>query len=263
VKLGAPGDGIVLTKELAKGLGAVQGLEGALLASDKDGSLNGENVHVAGTMTLSTPGDRKVGYVTLALAQRLLRMEGRASELVIAVRDVSKLRETKAALQAALGPGWEVHSWDELATFVKQTQANQDMVLSLVSWVFLVLMLLGVANTMLMSVIERTREVGTMMAVGVRRAKIVVLFLFEAAGIGVLGGAVGAVAGVGTTFLIDVAGIELKTPGQRLPYIMHPHVTPGYVGGIVLLAAVGAVLFALYPAWRASRLRPVEALAGQ
>lgn len=260
---GAPEDGVVLTTELAYAVGAKAGVEGALLAGDKDGSMSGENIHLTGTMNLNMPGEKKVGLIPLALAQRLLKMEGRATELVVGVDRLEAVDDIAARLRVAVGPEYEVHTWNEIAWFVTQAMARQNFILSLVAAVFMVLMLLGVANTMLMSVLERTREVGTMMAVGVRRAKIVQLFLLEALGIGALGGLVGGAAGAVVVFLLNRRGIEVTAPGANVPFTIRPVVSPEYLVFVVALAALGAVTFALYPAWRASRLRPVQALAGQ
>lgn len=264
-KDGSVKDAMVVTTEMDKALKAKAALTKdppALLAPDKEGQLSGENVSLVGTLALNGPGERKLGLVRIDVAQRLLKMEGRATELLIAVDNVDLIPQIKADLQKALGSEYEVSSWDEIAKFVVEARTRQNVIVQVVAVVFLLLMLLGVANTMLMSVIERTREIGTMMAVGVRRGKIVALFLYEAAFIGALGGAIGAAAGSLVTAWLNVRGLEVTAPGSNVPFVMHPFVEPGYIAQVVLVAAVGALLFALYPAWRASRLRPVEALAG-
>lgn len=263
--LPAAGDaGLVLTTDLARSMKFAAGSEVSLLAPDRDGALNGEAVQLTGEMVLRLPGEKKVGLVPLSLAQRLLRMDGRATEVLVSVPDddLDRVKELASRLQARLGPTFEVNTWDEVAVFIKQTQARQNFILQLIAAVFMVLMLLGVANTMLMSVLERTREVGTMMAVGVRRSQILALFLFEALGLGALGGVVGAVAGQGVVSWMHAAGLEVTAPGQNAPFTIRPYVAPQYLGTVILIAAVGAMLFAVYPAWRASRLRPVEALNG-
>jgi putative ABC transport system permease protein len=288
----AAGDAMVVTNELARALaaqkarpaGAEAGADGAkagakadddggdaspgseppaaLLAPDRDGALSGENVSLVGTLDLNGPGERKFGLVRLDVAQRLLKMEGRVTEVAVAVDDVDAIERVQAALQAALGPEFEVHNWEEIATFVVDIRTRQNAILKLVAGVFMLLMLLGVANTMLMSVLDRTREIGTMMAIGVRRGRIVSLFLIEAAVIGLLGGALGGGIGYGLTALLAQNGIVIAMPGSSIASIIVPFVSLGYLASVASIAALGAVLFALYPAWRASRLRPVEALAG-
>jgi putative ABC transport system permease protein len=140
---------------------------------------------------------------------------------------------------------------------------RQNFVISLIAYAFMLLMFLGVANTMLMSVIERTREIGTMMAVGVRRAKILALFVVEALAIGATGGLCGGGAGMLVVALLGRRGLTFSFPGSQVPFTLTPFITTAYLAQVVLMATAGAGLFALYPAFRASRLRPVQALAGQ
>jgi len=261
----AVADAMVVTTELDKALkgqakkGTVQA---ALLAPDKDGALSGENVTLVGTMNLNAPGERKIGMVRLDVAQRLLKMEGRVTELIIAIDDLEQLNILRDELQKVLGPEYEVHTWEDIAKFVVDARNRQNIILQVVATVFMLLMMLGVANTMLMSVLDRTREIGTMMAVGVRRGKIVVLFLLEASVIGAMGGVLGAVVGKLTTLALYARGIEVKAPGSNVPFVVLPEVGLGYMAMVVAIASAGALVFSLYPAWRASRLRPVQALAG-
>ncbi len=257
-------DAMVVTVELDKALRAKPAAAGpaALLAPDRDGTLSGENVSLVGTMQLNSPGERKIGMVRLDVAQRLLKLEGRVTELVIDVHEIEAIPEVVAAIQAAVGPEFEVHTWEQVAPFVVDIRARQNAVLQIVATVFLLLMLLGVANTMLMSVLDRTREIGTMMAIGVRRRTIVGLFLLEATLIGALGGLLGGAVGAGMTAWLGARGLQIPLPGSSVPTMVRPFIGSGYLVGVVLLATAGALVFALYPAWRASRLRPVQALAG-
>src|SRR6185436_16566014 len=154
-------DGIVLTTDLARSVGLKLGDEASLLAPDRDGVLSGEPAHVAALMNLALPGERKLGLVPLAMAQRLLKMEGRVTEIAVAVTPIERADEVAAALRAHLGDRYEVHTWAQVAIFVRQAMERQNFVIKVIAYAFLLLMLLGVANTMLMSVIERTREIGT------------------------------------------------------------------------------------------------------
>ena len=258
-------DAMVVTEQLQTALtgsNVPKDAPAAILAPDKDGALSGENVTLTGVMKLNMPGEKKLGMVRLDVAQRLLKMEGRATEYIVAVDDIDNIPLVAKDMQALLGKDYEVSTWEEIATFIKQAMARQNVILSLVAAVFLILMLLGVANTMLMSVLDRTREIGTMMAVGVRRSKILGLFLMEAATIGALGGVVGGGLGALIVLVLHERGISVTFPGSNVPFTIQPFVTLGYLASIVAIAGLGALLFAAYPAWRASRLRPVEALAG-
>jgi putative ABC transport system permease protein len=256
-------DDALLSTALAAAVGLRPGAQAALLAPDRDGALSGENLRFSGTLDLALPGEKKIGLVPLALAQRLLKMEGRATELAVAVARSDDAERIAEELAARLGPAYEVHLWSEVAMFVRQAMNRQNFVIQLIATAFMLLMLLGVANTMLMSVLERTREIGTMLAVGVRRRRILGLFLIEALALGATGGTLGSAAGLGVVALLARRGITVTAPGSNLPFVLIPHVTAPYLAQVAALAALGAAAFALYPAIRASRLRPVEALAGR
>lgn len=256
-------DGVLLTTELARAILATPGAEAALLSNDVDGVLSGELVHVAGTMNLNLPGEKKVALVPLAVAQRLLKLEGRATELALAVDDLDDAAGVAKRLQAELGPEYEVQTWEEVAWYIKQNMGRQNLIASFVIVVFTLLMLLSVANTMLLSVLERTREIGTMMAVGVSRRQISRLVLFEALVVGAVGAVLGAAVGTVVLLFLRSRGIEVHAPASNIPFLLKPVLQFGFLARTVVIAAVGAVVFALYPARRASRLRPVQALAGQ
>ncbi len=254
---------LVLGDSLAAAFGAKAGTRVILLAPDRDGSLNGELSEVGGAMRAIMPGEMKVAVVPLSLAQKLLRMEGRVTEVAVAVDSLDRLDAVAAELRAALGPDYEVHGWKELAPERATIMGFQTAVSAIVSFVFLMLMLLGVANTMLMSVLERTREVGTMMAVGVTRASVMTLFLLEALVMGALGAAAGLALSGAIVFALSLKGINFTPPNATMPLDVFPFLTAPYTALTLTAAVVGSVLFALYPAWRASRLRPVQALAGR
>lgn len=232
----------------------------ALLAADRDGALNGENVVVSGTLGAGMPGDRRSGLVPLETAQRLLRMEGRITTYVVAMDEGARLEAVKARLQQALGSDFEVRAWNELLPFVEQLVNLQDFLMSLIAGIFLVIVLLGIVNALLMNVMERIREIGTMMAVGVRRRQILLLMVLEGAALGMLGGVGGILLGSAVVAALFRRGVHLSLPGAVVEEAIRPFVTAPNVAIAVVVAVVGASLAALWPAWRASRLRPVEAL---
>lgn len=154
----------------------------------------------------------------------------------------------------------EVHAWDEIADMFSTVMFIQDIIFASVCVVLFVLVLTGVVNTMLMTVFERVREIGTMMAMGVKRRRVVLMFLFESAGIGLLGAALGALVGVTIILIMNQTDLTFAPPGSGGEVTMYPTIGVGYVFVAVVLAVFGALMAALYPAWRASHLRPAEAI---
>ena len=99
-----------------------------------------------------------------------------------------------------------------------------------------------------------------MLAVGMRRRKVVGLFVTEAALLGILGATLGALLGLAVVTLLGLKGLPIAPPGSNTPMMVIPRVELLFVLRSVVVGALGAMLAALYPAWKASKLRPVEAL---
>src|SRR5205814_20738 len=141
-----------LTQLLLARLGARTGERVALLTGDRDGVMNAVEVEVAGTIEDAglLAAEKKVAYVPLAAVQELLRMPGRATELAVAVDDLGRVEEVAAALRASLGPGFEVSTWQDFTHFDDEGRQFRRRVGAWTSGIFLLVALLGIANTMLM-----------------------------------------------------------------------------------------------------------------
>src|SRR5207253_5112140 len=118
---------------------------------------------------------------------------------------------------AVLGPDYEVETWRQLQPNLADVIAFQRVIIAIVSIVFLVIVVFGVVNTMVMSVLERTREIGTMMALGVTRLRIGLLFLLEAAILATFGALAGAAVARGLVAgLTARGGFAMAAPGSRV-----------------------------------------------
>ncbi len=256
--------GAVLGAELARALGAQVGSAAlSVQASTQGGQQNALDLEVAGTVDNANAFESKrLMDVPLAYAQELLRMPGRVTEWVVGVADVRDIDGVAGALRAALGADYEIETWKVLRPNIADVIRFQSVIVGIVSVVFLVIVVFGVVNTMVMSVLERTREIGTMMAVGMRRARISLLFVIEAATLAVIGGGLGAAVARGVVWgLTASGGIKMAAPGQTVErYHLVPVIPDGVITTALLGAVAGAIVAALYPAWKAARLRPVEAL---
>jgi putative ABC transport system permease protein len=219
------------------------------------------DLKVTGFSTSSFPFENKrVIAVPLATAQALLGLEGRVTEYALAVDDLEHLEALRDQVQAAVGPDYEVHTWKEIQTFVRDIINRQNFIMGAIAAVLFIIALSVIANTMLMSVFERVREIGTLLAVGVRRAQVQQLFIIEAAVLGLVGGVLGAVFGRTVLFIIATIGIPMALPGTSGEAMLRPQVSVRFVVSAVVVAIIGAVLAAALPARRASKLDPVQAL---
>ena len=256
--------------ELAESFGVAPGRAGAdsltLSSSSPTGRANSMDVVVKGLATSLLPFENK-RFIRMPLhtAQRLLDMGTEVNEIALGVENLDHIDAVAEAvskrLNADYGDTFEVNTWEQVQPFLRDIAFRQKVILSIIAVVLFIIALFGIANTMLMSVFERVREMGTMLAVGVTQQQIRWLFLLEGGFIGILGGASGALLGVCTVVIANAIGVEVPSPnGGATMDRLALAVSWYFVWGSAAVAIVCATLAAWFPAWKASRLAPVEAL---
>jgi putative ABC transport system permease protein len=232
-----------------------------LLTPDKDGALSGEAIQVTGVIGSAVPTDKRLALAPLRTVQKILKMDGQITEYILKLDDVEHAPAVQSELVRLLGPEFEVSRWDEIVPFIQELLSNIDFIFNIITSVFLLVIMLGIINSMFMNVMERVREIGTMMALGIRRGKILSLFVLEGAFIGSLGAVIGLGFGVLIVSIAASIGIPINAPGSNLKFVLHPFLTLSFLIRAFLLTSLGAALVSLWPAWRASRMKPVEALS--
>jgi putative ABC transport system permease protein len=124
-----------------------------------------------------------------------------------------------------------------------------------------VMVVFGITNTLTMAIFERTREIGTVMALGTPRGGVVTMFLLEGLVLGTLGGLAGVGLGIVLAKVVSDLGIQLPPPpGSTRGFMVQVLVVPGILAQAFRVSLVTAALASIYPAWRAARLDVVEAL---
>lgn len=252
----------ILGEGLARSLGLRVGDLLTLLVNTPGGGVNAVEVTVVGTFYTATKAyDDRALRIPLQTAMRLTRATG-VSQLIAVLPDSGDADRAAQQVRQALGPEpVQVKPWHTLADFYNKTVELFSRQLAVVRAIVLAIVLLSISNSMARSVMERTREIGTMMALGATRRDVARRFIGEAAGVAVAGALVGVVAGALIAALVSAIGIPMPPP---------PGTARGYETGILFTArsaalaaglSVGAALLAAaLPAWRASRLRIVDAL---
>jgi ABC-type lipoprotein release transport system permease subunit len=259
--------GIVMGRTIASRLDVRLGEKVVLMAQAADGSMGAEMFRLVGiSETGSETFDGQMVWVPLAAVQELLGRPGQANELAARLKDIGQADAVAADFNAKLGPG-NVRSlaWRSIDKEIIGIQDFQDGLLSIVLGVVFAIVALGILNTQLMSLFERVREFGVLMAIGARPRWVVRLLLVESALLGAVGTASGAVLGAGLIAHFGRRGLRLPV-GDALKYFLpFPSVIymrPAWDLHAFACATVFAVtlLATLPPALRAGRLRPAEAL---
>jgi putative ABC transport system permease protein len=220
---------------------------------------------ILGIYDLGLPeAEKQMVYISLAEAQTLFDLRDQATEVVVALQSVGQEKAVVAALQVAL-PAYEVASWQELNPEMNQSLEVDKQVMGIFGLVVLLIAGVGILNLMLMAVFERTREIGLLAAMGLKRHEILGLFLLEGVFIGLLGSLVGGVLGGLVVAGVGQVGIKLSIAemGEMMALLgdrLYPTLRIDLLFGRALTVGIIAALASLYPAWQASRREPAEAL---
>lgn len=262
-----PGE-VLLPEVLAKGLGVKTGDTVVLVANNKDGSVNGMTFLVAGAVeSLMGPGGRD-GYLHIADAAALLRMEQKEiSEVAVRVKSFEALGSVAGQMRSALEPltnkqgqpMFELHTWDQLTPFYNMVRLIDVMTMG-IKVILIAVVLISVLNVMMMSVYERIREIGTLAAIGTSPGKIMGLFVAEGCSLGFVSALAGAVLGVGALFVLNLTGVSFTFGGANQVYTLAPTIAPMEVISACLIVLVVSVLASVQPAAKAAAMDPVEAL---
>jgi len=259
---------IVIGATLAKNLRVGIGDELTLLGSGLDGSFAAAVVAIVGIFESGIPDlDRSIGEMPIRYFQDMFYMNGAGHQVVISLPDLTEVELYKPRVQAVLGEDTtlQLHDWDALQPGLKQAiQADISSAFFMYA-ILVVLVALSVMNTQLMSVMERTREFGVVMALGLSPGRIGALVLLETALMGLLGLILGALLGAIVTQIVawtgfTYPGMEEMAANFNLPDRFYPKVSflSVIIGPAVVF--VGGLLAAIYPALRLRWLKPVEAM---
>ncbi len=236
-----------------------------LSVQDARSELTGEAFRVGGLLHPPTRDlDEGVVLVRLDEAQELFAVPGEVSEIALAAPPGADLDAIERTLAAALGPGARVETWRELQPMLVAMIGLFDQLGWILYVAIFVAMAFGIANVMLMSVFERTREIGILLAIGMPPARMVAIVVAEGIALVMIGAALGVALGFGSCFLLR-DGIDLSRWSEGLrAFGMPTRLVPVLRGGDVIapfwVAAVTAVAASSWPALRAVRTRPAEAV---
>jgi len=265
--------GVVIGDKLATAIGVKVGSEVVLLAPAVDGSTGNDLYTVTGMFHTGLGAmDRNLVLMPLASLQELLRLPpGRIHEIAVKLHhdDITATMTSSSALQVQLSKTLpvRVRGWPELAPELADYVQFNRRVTFILFFIFFLLAVMGIVNTMLMAIAERTRELGMLMAVGMRRVQIVGLIVAEAASLAGASLVLGAALAFPLLWYLQVHGLYLggdrgaiTLGGVAVGPLWHGQQDfTAYTQAAVGLA-VTALVSALYPATRAARLRPAEAL---
>jgi putative ABC transport system permease protein len=259
--------GIVVPTLLAKGMGVKLGDNVVVVATNKDGSVNGKQFKVLGIVEgISGPGGRD-GYIHIEDAAELLRMEEmEVSEVAVKLKDFGKLHRFTEKLDGLLSgelnkqgkPIFEVHTWEQLSPFYNIARMI-DVMTFFIKLMLIAIVLISIMNVMIMAVYERIREIGTIAAIGTLPGKILSMFMIEGFCLGIAGAIVGDIVGAVIIEAVNFAKITFNF-GQQKGLLLHANISPADIFMISVTVIIVSVIASLQPALKASRMDPIKAL---
>jgi ABC-type lipoprotein release transport system permease subunit len=258
--------GILMGQRLAESLGVTVGQRMSLLVSTADQQVDETVFTVRGLYNTSVASyDETRVFLPLSKAQAFTRTEGHASAIFILLDRQEDADTVAAALRA---PGLSVLTWRDLNQVFLQTMQASAIFLNMMNLVVLAVVAVVIANTLLMAVFERTREMGILAALGMKGRQILAMFLLEAGTLGLAGIILGFLLGLlGVAYLATV-GLpigEAAAAGEASNMITYGNVLYARfslpdVASLSGLELIITLLASLYPAWFAARMEPIEAL---
>ena len=259
---------LVIGSALARNLKIKLGDELTLLGSGRDGSVAATVLPVAGFFESGNPElDRRLVMMPLVTFQETFSLGNDAHLIVVSGPSYESIPQTKAMVREIIAgqPRLVVLDWDELVPGIKQL-IQTDMVQNWITYIALIVIVtLSIMNTFLMSVLERTREFGIMLALGISPLRLGTMVVLESAFLTLLGLVIGIAIGGGIAVWLHFEGFTF--PGMKeiyaqfgLPGVIYPilSVESFLLGPSVIF--VFTLLAALYPALRIRKLQPVEAI---
>jgi ABC-type lipoprotein release transport system permease subunit len=251
---------------LANRLGLSAGDRINLSVNTSNGDVDEQSFTVRGIFSTGTSGfDGFTVLLPLAKAQSFTRAENRASTIFVLLKDTSQTEAVIAALQA---PGYQLLTWQKMNELIVQTE---DLSSSYMAFFYLIV--LGIAatvivNTQIMSVYERTREIGILSAIGMRGRRVMAIFLAES-GLLAVGGILlglaigGAVVAYFTRYGIPLDVENFGITGMLFRDKIYAWLTVQDTVRLTLMTFLITLLAGLYPAVLASRMEPVAALRAE
>jgi putative ABC transport system permease protein len=277
---------MLIPELIARGMKVKVGDTVVLVATNRDGSVNGKTFTVGGVLQSVSGPSGKDGYITIDDARSLLRMkEAEVSEFAIRLKNPAQLDVVYAQLSKELSAiaggagggtgvgsgdkqptagkgggsgGLEVHTWADLSPFSSIVRMI-DLLAVFIKVMMVSIVLISVMNVMVMAVYERIREIGTISAIGTPPRRILALFITEGLLLGLGGAALGTAISLAAIYALNIWKVTVHF-GMQQAILLSPAVAAMDIVTIVAMVVIMALLASLQPAWKASRMDPVTAL---
>jgi putative ABC transport system permease protein len=256
----------VIGQKLAERLNARLRSRVVVTLAEMDGTLTGGVFRVEGIYrTANEAFDETKVFVRAGDLRELLKIEEGAGHQVAVLLESNEYADRVADQLREDWPGAEVMTWTELMPEARLL--NEQMAFMMYIFVGIILLALGfgIINTMLMVILERVKEFGMLMAVGMKRMKIFTMVVLESVFLCLTGGAAGMALALVLTAVTGRTGVNISMWDEGLRHmgfdsVVYPQIGFDYIAGVTIMVVITGILSAIYPARKAIRLDPAQAL---
>ena len=256
---------IIIGQKLAEKLKVSLKKYVVLTFQDKDGEVVSSRFKVVGIFkSISSKLDESLVYIDINDAQRLLGLENKYHEVALMLNDVNTSKELSKKIQAKF-PESQVEPWQEVSPELGYADETMAMSLYIIMGIILLALIGGIINTMLMAVLERTRELGMILCVGMNKTKVFIMIMIETMLLSLIGGPIGLI--IGYVFVnyygkkgISLTGFDQGLEAMGMSSIVYPEIELNIIINIVIMVIITALISAIIPSRRAIKLKPAQAV---
>jgi ABC-type lipoprotein release transport system permease subunit len=256
---------VLIGKPMAEKLNLKVGDNVGLSLNTADGNIQEQTFTVKGIYTTNTYAfDNSTVFLPLSKVQAMTQTENHASTIFVLLKNTAMTDAVISAL--SVSSNLEIKSWKDLNSLFVEWEAMANSYISIFYMIILAITASVIINTLIMSVYERTREIGILSAIGMRGGRIMMLFLAESSMLAIGGVIIGLIVGVLATMYFNVNGFyigNMGLSGIAITDTIYAKLTMDNLINLTIMAFVVTMLAGLYPAVMASRMQPVEALRAE
>ncbi len=258
-------DAVLIGRPMAEKLKLKVGDNVGLSLNTADGNVQDQTFTVKGIYTTNTYAfDSTTVFLPLAKAQAMTQTENHASTVYVLLKDTTMTDTVVPAL--SVPSNLEIKTWKDLNALFVEYEAFAQSYIAIFYMIILAISASVIINTLIMSVYERTREIGILSAIGMRGGRIMMLFLAESSMLAIGGVIMGLIIGVLGTLYFNINGFyigNMGLSGMAIADTIYAKLTLNNLINLTIMSFVVTMLAGLYPAVMASRMQPVEALRAE
>ncbi|MBW2194267.1 MAG: ABC transporter permease [Deltaproteobacteria bacterium] len=254
--------GAVIASGLRKGIGANIGDLLIVVANTKDGFMNAIELEVIGIIEeKAAQANTRLVYMPMAKAQELLYMDDEVTEIVLKTSKDSDIDVLNGKLNHMFsGGGIESNTWKEVSAFFVDVMKKQDAVVFALCVIFYLIVISSITNTMMLTLWERKKEIGTMMALGIKGRHVIKLVVTESMIIGFVGSLIGILMSVLVITILSGTGLSYTPPQAASPVKIYPAIDLAFMFLSFVLGVLSSIAATIYPARKVLQVNPIDAL---